>query len=143
MADVTLEQFETDARTFLDANAPRREEEKAFVWGEGSDKVSLFEERDHAGELELLKKAQAWRAEKFDAGFGWITGPSRYGGRELPHAYQRAWDRLEGQYDVPNQAFFGIGLGMVAPTILAHASDTAKAAYLRSMYRGDIVGCQL
>ncbi len=39
--------------------------------------------------------------------------------------------------------FFGIGLGMVAPTILAHGTDADKDAYLRKMYRGDIVGCQL
>ena len=48
-----------------------------------------------------------------------------------PQAYERAWQSLEGQYDVPNQGFFGIGLGMVAPTILAHATDTAKDAYLQ------------
>jgi acyl-CoA dehydrogenase len=32
---------------------------------------------------------------------------------------------------------------MVAPTILAHGSDTARDLYMRKMYRGDIVGCQL
>ena len=44
---------------------------------------------------------------------------------------------------MPNQSFFTIGLGMVAPTILAHGSELAKDAYLKAMYRGDIVGCQL
>jgi acyl-CoA dehydrogenase len=32
---------------------------------------------------------------------------------------------------------------MVAPTILAHATEEVKTAYLRAMYRGDIVACQL
>jgi alkylation response protein AidB-like acyl-CoA dehydrogenase len=32
---------------------------------------------------------------------------------------------------------------MVAPTILAHAIPEVRERYLRSMYRGDIVGCQL
>ncbi len=32
---------------------------------------------------------------------------------------------------------------MVAPTILAHATEEVKERYLRKMYRGDIVGCQL
>ena len=32
---------------------------------------------------------------------------------------------------------------MVAPTILAHGSAAAKDHYLRAMYRGDIVACQL
>ncbi len=32
---------------------------------------------------------------------------------------------------------------MVAPTILAHAIDEVRERYLRHLYRGDIVGCQL
>jgi len=32
---------------------------------------------------------------------------------------------------------------MVAPTILAHATEPVRQRYLKSMYRGDIVGCQL
>jgi alkylation response protein AidB-like acyl-CoA dehydrogenase len=143
MADITLEQFEDEARAFLDANASRKVEEAKFVWGEGQEAVALFDEKSRDGEMEELARAQAWRATKFDAGFGWITGPASHGGRELPHAYDRAWQMLESQYAVPNQGFFGIGLGMVAPTILAHGSDVAKEAYLRKMYRGDIVGCQL
>ena len=38
---------------------------------------------------------------------------------------------------------YGIGLGMVAPTILAHATDEVKERYLQSLWRGDIVACQL
>ncbi len=143
MAEITLEQFEKEASAFLDDNADRREEEQAFRWGEGSDKVALFDEKARDREQEELAKAQVWRAKRFDAGFGWIGGPSAYGGRELPNAYERAWNALESDYQVPNQGFFGIGLGMVAPTILAHASDTAKDAHLKAMYRGDTVACQL
>ena len=32
---------------------------------------------------------------------------------------------------------------MVAPTILAHATEEVKHRYLRAMHRGDMVGCQL
>jgi acyl-CoA dehydrogenase len=143
MADITLEVFEKEARDFLDANATRKEAEKAFVWGEGSDKVAMFEEKDRDTELADVRRACEWRAQKFDAGFGWISGPAQFGGRELPHAYERLWNSLEGQYQVPNQGAFTIGLGMVAPTILAHGSDAAKELYLKAMYRADLVGCQL
>jgi acyl-CoA dehydrogenase len=143
MADISLEVFEKEARDFLDANVPKKEAEKKFVWGEGSDKVAMFEEKDRNDERRDLERACAWRAKKFDAGFGWIGGPRQYGGRELPNAYERLWASLESQYQVPNQSAFTIGLGMVAPTILAHGSDTAKDQYLRKMYRGDLVGCQL
>ena len=143
MADITLEEFENSARAFLDANAARREAEKKFVWGEGSDKVAMFEEKDRDTERADVAKACAWRQKKFDAGFGWITGPAQYGGAGLTSAHERVYQRLESQYEVPNQGAFTIGLGMVAPTILAHGSDVAKEMYLRKMYRADIVGCQL
>jgi alkylation response protein AidB-like acyl-CoA dehydrogenase len=143
MSLIPLETFELQAREFLDANVRKKEAERKFVWGEGSDKVAMFEERDRSDERNDLHRACEWRAKKFDAGFGWITGPSEYGGGGLPNAYEKAWNTLEAQYQVPNQAAFTIGLGMVAPTILAHGTEPAKQAYLRSMYRADIVACQL
>ncbi len=143
MADITLEEFEKNARAFLEANAARKETEKKFVWGEGSDKVAMFEEKDKDQETRDVAAACAWRQKKFDAGFGWITGPENYGGAGLTRPYELAYQRLEGQYEVPNQGAFTIGLGMVAPTILAHGSDLARDLYLKKMYRADIIGCQL
>ncbi len=143
MTDVTLDEFELQARTFLDRHASRKEAERKFVWGEGSDRVSMFEEKDREVELSDLKLACDWRAAKFDAGFGWISGPVEFGGRALPTSFERTYSGLEAQYQVPNQAAFTIGLGMVAPTILAHGSPEAKDRYLKAMYRADIVGCQL
>ncbi|MET0460835.1 MAG: acyl-CoA dehydrogenase, partial [Ilumatobacteraceae bacterium] len=116
---ISIEEFQAEVTNFLKANADEKADESAFVWGEGSDKVAMFEERDRASELTSLAKAQAWRATRYDNGFGWITGPTEFGGRELPAAYQRAYDALEATFAVPNQSFFTIGLGMVAPTILA------------------------
>ncbi|CAN5506753.1 acyl-CoA dehydrogenase family protein [soil metagenome] len=140
---ITIDEFEGEARRFLEANAARKETERKFVWGDGSDRVMVFEEKDRDAELIDVRKACDWRGKKFDAGFGWIGGPVAYGGRQLPSTFERAYLRLEAQYDIPNQGAFTIGLGMVAPTILAHGSDVAKDAYLRRMYRADIVGCQL
>ena len=143
MPEVTIEQFEEEVTAFLDANATPKEAEKDFRWGEGADEVSLFEEVDRETELAQLARAKAFRAARYDAGLGWISGPTRYGGRELPNSYERLYGQLEGRYTVPAQNFFGIGLGMVAPTILAHATDEVRDAYLAKLYRGDLVGCQL
>ena len=38
--------FADAARAFLDAHASRKDPEVTFVWGEGNDGVSIFEERD-------------------------------------------------------------------------------------------------
>ncbi|HMQ27222.1 MAG TPA: acyl-CoA dehydrogenase family protein, partial [Acidimicrobiales bacterium] len=143
MPDLTLDEFRAEATAFLDANAERRDPEQRFVWGEGDDAMALFEEVDPETERRELERAKAWRAKRFDAGFGYLSGPEQYGGRGLPSAYDRAYAQLEAKYAIPDQGFFGIGLGMVAPTILAHATDLVKEAYLQKMYRGDIVGAQL
>ena len=143
MADIISEaEFEAEARQFLDGHAKRRVEEEQG-WGEGSDRTGLFAEKTREQELAELEEARGWRRAFFDAGFGWITGPLQYGGRGLAASYERVWQSLESQYDTPPGAPFGIGLGMIAPTILAHATDTAKDSYLRGLYRGDIVACQL
>ena len=143
MADISIDDFEAEARAFLEASAPRKDSEEKFVWGQGSDKVAVFEERDRATEQRDVRRACEWRQKKFDAGFGWIQGPVEYGGRALSANHERAYQRLEAQYVVPNQGAFTIGLGMVAPTILAHGTALAKDLYLRKMYRADIIGCQL
>ena len=142
MAEPTLDEFRDEATAFLDANAERRVEVKGdqkFVWGEGDDDVAILEETSREEELADLAEAKDWRAKRYDAGFGWITGPTQYGGRELPVAYDRAYASLEGSYQIPSQSHFGIGLGMVAPTILAHATEKVKDLYLAKLYRGDLV----
>jgi acyl-CoA dehydrogenase len=136
------EQFRQDAMTFLEANAKPRQAVRAG-WGEGSDRVGLLSEHTPEEELEQLRAGKEWKRQVFDAGFGWITGPRRYGGRELPKSYERVYQAAESRFDIPSTSAFGIGLGMVAPTILAHATDEVKDAYLQKLYRGDIVACQL
>jgi acyl-CoA dehydrogenase len=103
----------------------------------------MFEERSKESEQEVVARAKKWRQQKFDAGFGWITGPVQYGGRGLSNEFEKAYGKVEAQFKVTNQSIFQIGLGMVAPTILAHASDLAREKFLRAMWRADIVACQL
>lgn len=140
---VTLEEFEAEARAFLDANAERKPPAAEFVWGEGSDDVAVFDEKDREQEAAEAEAAKEWRRKRFDNGFGWITGPEEYGGRALPGAYERAYQSIEAQYVTPPMGVFTISLGMVAPTILAHATPEVRDLYLRGLYRGDLVACQL
>ncbi len=146
MAEPTLDEFTDEVTAFLDANAERKAENRAdhaFVWGEGDDEVAVLEEKPRDVELAELAEAKVWKAKRYDAGFGWITGPAEYGGRALTQAHERAYTSLESQYRIPSQSHFGIGLGMVAPTILAHATEKVKDAYLAKLYRGDLVASQL
>jgi len=139
---ISKEEFRAEALAFLEANAAPRREVRA-AWGEGSDRVGLFPERTPEEDAAELAAAKAWRARVYDAGFGWIGGPPEYGGRGLPGDYERLYQSLEAGFDVPSIAPFGIGLGMIAPTILAHAREEVRRRYLPGMYRGDVVACQL
>ena len=137
------EAFAKEALEFLTDHARPKVEASAAAWGEGSDRVNLLAEKTREEEAADLRAAQEWRRTVFDAGFGWITGPPEYGGRGLPSSYERRYQALEAGFDVPSQGPFTIGLGMVAPTILAHATPDVRDAYLRPLWRGDIVACQL
>ena len=142
MSQPTLDEFRAEASAFLDSHATLRKE-RSHRWGEGPDTIAVLPEKTHDEEVAEVANAKAWRAKVFDAGFGWITGPTELGGRGLPTSYQAAWAQLESRYETPSQEPFGIGLGMVAPTILAHAIDDVRKAYLPGMWRGDLIGCQL
>ncbi|MDQ1466964.1 MAG: hypothetical protein QOH10_1379 [Actinomycetota bacterium] len=139
---VSIEELRADAERFLSSKFSRRKEERQ-EWGKGSDKVGLLDEKSREEERAEVDAAKAWRQELFDAGFGWITGPPEYGGRGLTSAHDRAYREVESGFRTPSQSPFAIGLGMVAPTILAHAIEEVRQAYLRPLWRGEIVGCQL
>jgi len=139
---ISVDEFRAEARAFLEANVEVRREEK-FVWGRGSDKVGLLEEKSPEEEQREIDTARQWRGKVFDAGFGWISGPTAYGGRGLTPAHDRAYREEESRFRTPSQTPFGIGLGMVAPTILAHCTEEVKQRYLKLLWRGDIIGCQL
>jgi acyl-CoA dehydrogenase len=140
---ISIEDFGEQARAFLDANAERRPPAKEFRWGEGSDDVAVFDEKGRDEEAAEAESAKQWRRTRFDHGFGWITGPEKFGGRGLTSAHERAYQAAEAGYLTPNMGVFAISLGMVAPTILAHATPEVQDMYLRDLYRGDMVGCQL
>ena len=141
MANISIEQFEKEALAFLESNAERRPVEKAFVWGEGSD--NFYREKDRAQEAINAEEGKIWRQKKFDAGYGWITGPEAYGGRQLPPAYDRLYNQLEATFRVADQSVFAISLGMVTPTILDHGSQTARDLYVRKLWRGEMIASQL
>jgi alkylation response protein AidB-like acyl-CoA dehydrogenase len=143
MSEISLEEFRTEALSFLEANAQRKEVRSEFKWGEGSDDVAIFEEKSEESELAAIAEAKKWRAARFDNGFGWIGGPEEFGGRGLPAAYERVYGGLEAKFETPAMGIFTISLGMVAPTILAHAIPEVQDMYLSDLYRGDQVACQL
>ncbi|WP_076439070.1 acyl-CoA dehydrogenase family protein [Microbispora rosea] len=80
---------------------------------------------------------------RFDAGLAWVHFPEGLGGLGAPRELQAVADReLKGTPD--NQpGRIGIGLGMAAPTILAFGTEEQKKRFLRPLWTGEEVWCQL
>jgi alkylation response protein AidB-like acyl-CoA dehydrogenase len=139
--DVPAE-FHAAAASFIQA-AVARGTGMTSASGPAQERAALFPDLTPEQEQAELAAARAWRQERFDAGFGWLSGPVEYGGAGLPAACERAYLKLERAATFPPQRIYDIGLGMVAPTILAFGTEVARQRYLRAMHRGDLIGCQL
>jgi alkylation response protein AidB-like acyl-CoA dehydrogenase len=123
-AAVTEEQFRAEARAFLEATVPRKGTAAARPDGDG------------------VTRATAYQHALARAGFAGITWPEEYGGRGLPGRYQRWFDREAAAFQLPPKAL-EIGLGMCGPTLLVHASEEQKRAFIPPLLRGEHVWCEL
>ncbi len=81
---------------------------------------------------------------QFDRGLAWVHYPLGRGGLGLPLSlHQRALPRLRDA-GAPFPAYRNvIGYGMVAPTLVTHGTDAQVDRYLRPLFTGEEVWCQL
>ncbi len=82
---------------------------------------------------------------RFDAGLAWVHYPQGLGGQGLSRALQQVVDDEFAAAGAPtnNPERNGIGLGMAAPTILAFGSDEQRKRWLRPLWTGEEIWCQL
>lgn len=93
---------------------------------------------DGADRLDFLRA-------RFDAGLAWVGFPVGLGGLDLPRSLQSVVDDELAAAGAPDNSprSIGIGLGMAAPTILTHGTEEQKARWLRPLWTGEEVWCQL
>jgi alkylation response protein AidB-like acyl-CoA dehydrogenase len=82
---------------------------------------------------------------RFDAGLAWVHFPVGLGGLNASRARQEVVTAEFAAAGAPDNAprRNSIGLGMAAPTILRHGRDDQKQRYLRPLWTGEEVWCQL
>ncbi len=82
---------------------------------------------------------------RFDAGLAWVHYPAGLGGQGQPRTLQKVVDAEFAAAGAPTNRpeRNGIGLGMAAPTILAYGSDEQKRRWLRPLWTGEEIWCQL
>ena len=82
---------------------------------------------------------------RFDAGLAWVHYPAGLGGQSLSRALQPVVDAEFAAAGAPTNSpeRIGIGLGMAAPTILAFGTDEQQQRWLRPLWTGEEIWCQL
>jgi len=82
---------------------------------------------------------------RFDAGLAWVHYPAGLGGQGLSRSLQPVADAEFAAAGAPTNRpeRNGIGLGMAAPTILAYGSEEQKGRWLRPLWTGEEIWCQL
>ena len=88
---------------------------------------------------------QEFLRARYDAGLAWVHFPEGHGGFDLPRTLQPEVDAQLAEAGAPdnNPRSNGIGLGMAAPTILAFGTDEQKERFLRPLWTGEEIWCQL
>jgi alkylation response protein AidB-like acyl-CoA dehydrogenase len=88
---------------------------------------------------------QQFLRDRFDAGLAWVHFPVGLGGLGASRTLQSTVEAAFATAGAPdnNPRKIGIGLGMAAPTILAHGTDAQRQRYLRPLWTGEEVWCQL
>ncbi|MFJ1914462.1 acyl-CoA dehydrogenase family protein [Streptomyces sp. NPDC088147] len=82
---------------------------------------------------------------RFDAGLAWVHYPVGLGGLGAPRSLQAVVDAELAAAGAPDNdpRRIGIGLGMAAPTILRYGTQEQKERFLRPLWIGEEVWCQL
>jgi alkylation response protein AidB-like acyl-CoA dehydrogenase len=88
--------------------------------------------------------AREFLGAQFDLGLAWVHFPEGNGGLGLSPGLQRVIAERLGKENAPLSAPRNpIGHGMGAPTVLTHGSDDQRARYLRPLFTGEEIWCQM
>jgi alkylation response protein AidB-like acyl-CoA dehydrogenase len=86
----------------------------------------------------------AFLGAQFDLGLAWVHFPEGHGGRDLAPGLQRTVNERLFEAGAPNPYWHNpIGHGMGAPTVVTHGSDDQKDRYLRPLFTGEEMWCQM
>lgn len=81
---------------------------------------------------------------QFDLGLAWVHFPEGAGGLGLNPRLQRSINERVFAAGAPNPMYRNpIGYGMCGPTVVMWGSDDQKQRYLRPMFTGEEIWCQL
>ena len=128
-ADDAEAAFRAECRAWLDAHATLKARADDYFGPQLS-------------QAQRMQAAREWQDRKARAGFGAITWPQALGGRGGTPMQELIWRQEEGRYNVPT-GLFNVSLGMVIPSVMAHAPREVLATHIAPALRGEHLWCQL
>jgi alkylation response protein AidB-like acyl-CoA dehydrogenase len=88
--------------------------------------------------------AVAFLGAQFDLGLAWVHFPVGHGGLDLSPKFQKIVNEKIARAGGPNSyARNPIGYGMCGPTVVEWGTDEQKRRYLRPLFTGEEIWCQL
>ncbi|QXZ08504.1 acyl-CoA dehydrogenase [Comamonas sp. Y33R10-2] len=121
--------FRAECRAWLQAHAdPKASADDYFGRGMSAE--------------QRMDAARAWQGKRAAGGFGAITWPKALGGRGGTPMQELIWRQEEGKVKVPT-GMFNVSLGMVLPSVMAHASPEVLAKHVAPALGGKNLWCQL
>jgi alkylation response protein AidB-like acyl-CoA dehydrogenase len=81
---------------------------------------------------------------QYDRGLAWVHFPEGYGGLGLSPKHQKAINEAISAAGGPNSFYRNpIGYGMCGPTVIEWGTEEQKQRYLRPLFTGEEIWCQL
>jgi len=88
--------------------------------------------------------SQTFLGAQYDRGLAWVHFPEGNGGLGMSPKLQKTINERLFAAGAPNPMYRNpIGYGMCAPTVVGWGSDAQKERYLRPMFTGEEIWCQL
>ncbi|MCE2735192.1 MAG: acyl-CoA dehydrogenase family protein [Ilumatobacteraceae bacterium] len=86
---------------------------------------------------------RTFRGARFDAGLAWVHFPKGHGGLGLRPELNRRIEERVRQAGAKAQDPASFFMALAGPTIVTHGSDDVKKRFLRPMFTGEELWCQL
>jgi alkylation response protein AidB-like acyl-CoA dehydrogenase len=125
--------FRAEARAWLEANAIPKGSPDDFSAGHFSGNIDADE---------YVKRCRWWQGQLHEGGWAGISWPAAFGGRGGKPIEEAIFGEEQAKWGV-SAGIFAVAHGMVAPTLMQHATHEQQERFLAPMLRGEQLWCQL
>ena len=144
MSDPSVAQFLADARSWLDVNLLLRKDAGGSIEPGDPFSTAVFHALTFAEEESLLSELRTWNRMRAERGYHAIAAPMDDGGLGLSREYDRAYARLESEYETPaRHELFSVTRQLIAPTVREFGDADQRREFVGSLLRTDVYCCQL